>query len=210
MATCKRCNKSFKLFPKVEKLFMKDGLCGKCRGRQTWIAVSKAKNRKTKPCPLCGKLIMEKSAFCYSCTQIGERNRRYKDGHSRRDRFCTVCGKRITSGSLKGRCSTCYSKTVAGMGNPNYRFGHYTGDLESTAEFKAWRYSVLSRDEFKCRVCGKETHALEVHHIHPKRLFPELVTSEGNGITLCKAHHKETFGKEMEFLDIFLGIIRPK
>lgn len=208
MVECRRCKKSFKLFPNKIDKFKADGLCGKCRSRTAWIIVSANKDRKTKLCPGCGKKILEASNYCYSCTQTGERNRIYKDGHSCNNRTCSECGRKISTGSGKGKCIACYSKTLSGDGNPNYKFGHYTGDFMNKGDYKVWRKSVFIRDSFKCVLCGK-THCIEAHHILPKRLNPELVFDINNGITLCKKHHETTFGKEIELSETFLALVRP-
>lgn len=205
MATCTRCEKSFRLFPNKVKVFEADGLCGKCRSRKKFLDYPK--DRKIKPCPECGKLILEGSKLCKSCVQTGSRNRIFVDGHAARGRKCTVCGNPVTSGSSKGRCLGCYTKTLSGDGNPNFRFGHYTGDFISKAAYKDWRKRVFTRDGFKCMECGIDTHNLFAHHIFPKRTNPELVFDVGNGITLCKKHHEDTFGKELKLAQKFLDLL---
>lgn len=41
-----------------------------------------------------------------------------------------------------------------------------------------------------CRVCGKRKSSdLEVHHIRPYHLYPELELDPSNLITLCRIHH---------------------
>ncbi len=49
------------------------------------------------------------------------------------------------------------------------------------------RATVLNRDGYKCRYCGKE-HDLELHHIVPYR--DRGATNESNLIVLCKGCHK--------------------
>ena len=54
---------------------------------------------------------------------------------------------------------------------------------------KTTREVVLSRDSYKCRVCGS-IEKLEAHHIVPSsRGGPD---TENNGITLCKWCHDKT------------------
>jgi 5-methylcytosine-specific restriction endonuclease McrA len=121
-------------------------------------------------------------------------------------RVCKDCGNPVSTGSAKGRCSKCYTSDLLGESNPNYKFGHYTDSFYSKIEYKEWRKSVYRRDGFRCVICG-ESHILEAHHILPKRTNPELVFSIDNGITLCKKHHKETFGKEIEQSQHFLDLL---
>ena len=42
----------------------------------------------------------------------------------------------------------------------------------------------------KCLACGT-THNLDVHHIKPYHLFPELELDTTNLVTLCRKHHYE-------------------
>ena len=52
---------------------------------------------------------------------------------------------------------------------------------------------VYVRNEFvrrhpRCEACGSG-YQLNVHHIKPFHLYPELELDEGNLITLCREHH---------------------
>lgn len=52
---------------------------------------------------------------------------------------------------------------------------------------------VYVRNEFvrrhpRCEACGSD-YQLNVHHIKPFHLYPELELDEGNLITLCREHH---------------------
>jgi 5-methylcytosine-specific restriction endonuclease McrA len=42
--------------------------------------------------------------------------------------------------------------------------------------------------ENACVACGKK-HWLQVHHIKPVHLFPELELEDSNLLTLCRRHH---------------------
>lgn len=68
------------------------------------------------------------------------------------------------------------------------------------------RDAVLERDGHACRWpgCGS-TERLEINHIVPLR--EGGLTVYENGITLCRPHHHLTFGKEMEFVPLFRGLI---
>lgn len=48
-----------------------------------------------------------------------------------------------------------------------------------------FRNDVLSRDNFKCKVCGREDVNLDVHHIKDRHDMPNGGYVPENGITLC-------------------------
>ena len=200
------CNRCKKEFTKI-KSSKDDGLCGKCRSRKNYLE-NTDKYRKTKACPICGKIILKNSNYCGSCSQYGEKNHMYKDGSKASTRVCSKCGSKISTGSDKGLCTTCYTKSLNGDNNPNYKHGFYTGLFMSTVEYKNWRFNIYKRDNFTCKMCGnKKSGILNAHHIYPKRDFPEKVFDINNGITLCSSCHEKTYGKEYEYIDYFTKII---
>ncbi|HRF70086.1 MAG TPA: HNH endonuclease [Candidatus Pelethenecus sp.] len=75
-------------------------------------------------------------------------------------------------------------------------------------EWKEWRKSVYERDGYKCLDCGSSKE-LEPHHIIPLRVDKLLVFEITNGVTLCRQCHQKTFGREMEFVNIYKSLI-PK
>jgi 5-methylcytosine-specific restriction endonuclease McrA len=82
-------------------------------------------------------------------------------------------------------------------------------DLYNTREYKSWRIAVLRRDRRTCQLCGQQGGQLEVHHIRPKYLFPELTLVIENGCTLCKyCHQKIVTRKESKFYFIFDRIVK--
>lgn len=66
---------------------------------------------------------------------------------------------------------------------------------------KAFRENVFSRDNHKCKICGKIEN-LDAHHITDRHLMPNDGYTIYNGITLCPVHHMNaekyhmTAGKE--------------
>jgi len=81
--------------------------------------------------------------------------------------------------------------------------------LYNTEEYKDWRVSVLQRDRFTCQLCGQQGGKLEVHHIRPKYLFPELTLVIDNGCTLCKyCHQKIVTRRESKFYYVFDRLVR--
>ena len=56
---------------------------------------------------------------------------------------------------------------------------------------KAWRKSVMTRDNYTCQACDKRGGDMEIDHILPFALFPALRVATCNGRTLCKACHSQ-------------------
>jgi hypothetical protein len=61
-----------------------------------------------------------------------------------------------------------------------------------TTETKEWVRAIMERDNFTCQDCKVRGGRLEVHHIKPWVLFPELRLDKSNGVTLCRDCHKKT------------------
>ena len=59
-----------------------------------------------------------------------------------------------------------------------------------TSEYKAWRVSVVARDEYQCTKCGSEEE-LHAHHIEKVSEVPNKIMDMDNGITLCGKCHRE-------------------
>lgn len=72
-----------------------------------------------------------------------------------------------------------------------------------------WRKSVFRRDRFMCKYPGcNSKKQLAAHHIYPWAKYPNMRYEVSNGITLCKKHHKMTFKKEEDFIQLFSSLIR--
>ena len=74
--------------------------------------------------------------------------------------------------------------------------------IRNSSEYKQWRDNVLKRDNYKCVLCGSKKN-IEVDHIKPLALFPDLALDINNGRVLCEKCHKktDTYG----FLSIYKG-----
>lgn len=64
--------------------------------------------------------------------------------------------------------------------------------IRQSKEFKDWRISVFTRDNYTCIFCGQHGGYLEPDHIKPFAYFPDLRFDINNGRTLCKPCHKTT------------------
>ena len=62
----------------------------------------------------------------------------------------------------------------------------------SRVEYKDWRRQCMKRDDFTCQECGQYSGLLQVDHIKPWALFPELRYILSNGRTLCLKCHRAT------------------
>ena len=59
--------------------------------------------------------------------------------------------------------------------------------VDSKARWEEIRQKALSRDNFKCIVCGKP--ATQVHHIHLRSKRKDLIYNLNNLVSLCSEHH---------------------
>lgn len=67
-----------------------------------------------------------------------------------------------------------------------------TERMKKSLEYKHWRKSVFSRDNWTCQGCGQRGGTLHAHHIKPKSIYPELTFDVSNGQTLCRRCHQKT------------------
>lgn len=71
-------------------------------------------------------------------------------------------------------------------------YARHSRHVTKTARWKVLRHVILERDGWKCRCCG-ERRRLEIDHIKPVRLAPELSFDPRNLQTLCgKCHAAKT------------------
>lgn len=78
-------------------------------------------------------------------------------------------------------------------------------------EYLKWRKAVYARDKHMCQYpgCGIKK-GLNAHHIKRWANYPTLRFFLPNGLTLCRAHHRMTFGKEEDFEQLFTEIVNKK
>ena len=138
---------------------------------------------ETKICSICGKVyeksktvsrkVWNASRFCSkACINIG----RTPWNKNKRG---------VTTAWNKGR----KSPETMGPGNPAWIGG----------DRKYHRNVVLVRDDYTCQVCGlREPEIMQVDHIKPESLFPELARSAENMKTLCPNCHARKSVRELK------------
>jgi len=80
---------------------------------------------------------------------------------------------------------------LVGPVHPNWKGGHSRArgkDYNSPA-YRAFRASVLKRDNWKCQDCKKRGGRLQVHHLKAWGPHPQLRYSIENAVTLCRPCH---------------------
>ena len=81
--------------------------------------------------------------------------------------------------------------------------------IRKLKRFSDCRKEVLNRDNFTCQICFNS--GIDVHHIKPIYLNPELSFEVSNLITLCKScHDKKVSHHEIEWQDYFNKILKPR
>jgi len=86
--------------------------------------------------------------------------------------------------------------------------GNWNGGISSehrlireSSDYKLWRKAVLKRDNYICTECGlkrgwnkslKTRIIIEVDHIKPFALYPDLRFAIDNGRCLCESCHRKT------------------
>lgn len=65
---------------------------------------------------------------------------------------------------------------------------HHTQDTQ----YKNWRISIFTRDDFTCQICYIRGYRLNADHIKSWAGYPELRFELSNGRTLCESCHRTT------------------
>lgn len=114
---------------------------------------------------------------------------------------------RTRSEETKKRISLARKGVFAGSKHPNWKGGITPENkrIRQSEEYRLWRQAVFERDNYTCIWCGARSGngkavVLNVDHIKPFSLFPELRFAIDNGRTLCEECHRST--------DTFMGRMR--
>lgn len=75
----------------------------------------------------------------------------------------------------------------------NKESAEFKKELRNSNQYAIWRRAILTRDNYTCIECGDDRRSMmEVDHIKPFSLYPDLRFAIDNGRTLCIDCHKKT------------------
>src|ERR1051325_7933255 len=117
------------------------------------------------------------SSGCYSQSRLNTKR-------------CLTCKEEFKSTSAQqSYCSVRCSKL--GPLNPKWKPERArTARQVAVAELERWRDEVFRRDEYQCRICGKDKPRLHPHHMDGFHWSVERRFDVNNGVTLCKSCHE--------------------
>ena len=83
---------------------------------------------------------------------------------------------------------------ITGEKHPNWAGGVGTinEQIRKSLEYKLVREACYKRDNHTCQECQIRGGELNMHHIKPFALFPELYLALDNVVTLCISCHRKT------------------
>jgi hypothetical protein len=226
-STCLVCGKEFRVLPsKPNHKYCSLECSFKNRPK---------KERTEYKCPTCGNLFYDrpnvrtgKTAYCskecYTKSQIGKPSnlvgKKWDHAHpckgkwKLKEKACELCGKIVTGRSWVINQTSKYkhhycSKKCAGLAQRKDDKVCPRG--YGRTEYKEWKIAILARDGGKCRLCEDEgtvnRKRLQIHHIIPYSIRPDLEFNTDNGIALCKKHHDLMRNKEDEWAEQLAKLI---
>ena len=146
---------------------------------------------------------------CWYCANEKHSESMNGEGNPNYGRISSEETKRKMSIAKKGRIFSEEHKkklSEARKGEKNHNYGkfgenspHWNPNLtdedrqhtRSYPEYYEWRKAVYERDDYTCQKCNIRGGNLIAHHIESYNNNPELRTTVSNGITFCKACHKD-------------------
>jgi len=90
-----------------------------------------------------------------------------------------------------------------GERNHNWRGGITRRAVALRKQAHILRPAVLERDDYRCRMCGRQSNQLTLHHVLPIWARPDLVADLGNLVSVCRPCHLSLNGKELEYVEHF-------
>ena len=108
------------------------------------------------------------------------------------------------------------SEHMKGEKNHRWKGGTTAKSITLRRGVEKVRSSIYVRDNYICRLCGKNSNKLTIHHILPVWARLDLVCEPDNLVTLCRSCHLKVNHHEEEYIEIFgrkqeelNGITRP-
>lgn len=192
---CLTCNKKFHTYPSRVKIGKGKYCSRKCESSSRqgkpilWTNLPKEKTKDIREKIKLSKLGINNSMYGKHSKNYGRVLVPIKK--------CLFCKKdfpayKNSKGIRKQFCSKKCSKTEDFNPMYNNKISIYHKYLKNSANYRKWRKSVLDRDNFTCQMCGIKLKIMDVDHIKPFSLFPELRLSIENGRTLCHPCHMKT------------------
>ena len=139
------------------------------------------------------------SSSCRMKSRTGDKAANWKGGINNTEMKCCYCGNLFIGRKNRRKyCSPeCGHNDRKGKERPK------RGERLKVDCFQ-WRFSIYTRDEFTCQLCGeKKSGHFNAHHIKKLAKHPELAFDISNGITLCVDCHKKVTWKEEQFENLF-------
>ncbi len=167
-----------------------DCTCSFC-GRKFYKPICRIKEKRGKYCSrkcrnLSGTYVP--GGYKKTCKTCGKE---FKDFPSNKTVNCSRECSRIYFGQL-----FCGSKSVAWRGG----LTQHTKQIRRGLDYREWHRAVLVRDNFTCQACGKRGGKLQVDHIKPIALYPDLRLDLSNGQALCPLCHQKKTSIDMKII----------
>ena len=163
-----------------------DAIKGKTHTEETKKKISEANK---------GKILSEETKRKIGGAQIGKvisEDHKRKISDANKGRNHPMFGK-YHSEKTKIKMSKGHAD-FSGDKNPSWNTNLTDEDRQDRRllpKYKDWRKAVYERDNYTCQKCYKTGGKLNAHHIEGYSYNKELRTVVENGITLCRACHKD-------------------
>lgn len=191
----------------------KSGTLWKCKcecGNITYVTTHKIMSNHTKSCGCLNKDSLQR----YGSKNCGKNNPNWKGGITKKQYYCKICNKSISSASGlrgKGRCSKCYDKT--GKNNGRYIDGR-SAEKYPLGFTKKLKSIIRKRDNYTCQNCfmteeehfKKYNQKLQIHHINHNKTNINL----WNLITVCKKCNALANSNRNYWIQKYYSITKPK
>jgi len=179
-----KCDYCLKEFIKLHNCHREYKFCSnKCCGKYSSI-----KSKVENICECCNKVFLIGSH--YKNQKCCSKECGIKIRTTKVDKICLICNNIFSvSFNRKNKASYCSYKC---RGISMRKYGEDLDSIRKSPEYKAWRKTVLIRDDYTCVFCNKRGGKLHVDHIKQFAFYPDLRFDINNGRVLCVTCHKKT------------------